>query len=355
MRARSPLVPSLLFVCLALGASAAPPRYRVLEGHRIRPAFGMNDSGTVAGGDVDLNANRMYPAIGTLQDLRRLPALMSNGEGRAIAVNDRLEVVGNAMTPALPPFTGGLVSHAYYWSEQTGPVDLTPNNVGASFAWAINDAGWIAGELMEGDNSGPFLWRVGAGGVVEERRIGRPERTSNTTYDINERGLVAGTHFNYGWVYDLNTDLIEPLPMSERGGAYGLNDRNEVVGFFRDPAFVRRTALWRRVGGTWTLIDLGALPDPNRSCGAIEINNAGLIIGDCIGPSGVSDVAFITDGGPLVPVQDLLVESDAARWSVVGVYDIDQQGRILAAARLDGAPAVAVILEPVERRRPARR
>ena len=343
----------LLALLLPLTASAEPPRYRVISGYAVRPAYGMNHFATLAGSEIDQATSRVYPAIGTPSVFRRLPALMAGGEGRAVAINDRGEVAGHAMTPAPPPFETGLVAHAWYWSEATGPIDLTPDISGASFARAINNSGMIVGDRMEGPNSGPFIWRVGAGGVVEERRIGSPDITSNDTYDVNELGVVVGTQFNHGWVYDAERGLLEILPESGRGGAYGINDRNEIVGYVRDPEFVPRAALWRRVDGQWRLFDLGALPDPNRSCAAIEINNAGTVIGECIGPSGVPSRYFVHAGSELTPIERLVADP---RWSVVGLYDINEAGQILAAARFEGAPAVAVVLDPIARRpRPVRR
>jgi hypothetical protein len=248
-----------------------------------------------------------------------------------------------------------LVAHAYFWSETTGPIDLTPAITGASFAHAMSNAGVVVGYRMEGETSGPFYWKVAPDGSVDERRIGEPGVTSNSANDVNERGLIVGTHFYHTWVYDTTTEVLETLPMSFRAGANGLNDRNEVVGYYRDENFGRRVALWRRLAGVWTLEDLGVLPDPHASCEALDINNARTVIGECIGPSGVANMPFIWQAGSLRPIDELLVDTDIEQWRIVAVYDINNSGRILAAGRRAGLPAQVVILDPIARRRPARR
>jgi len=335
-----------------LSPESEAAQYRVIEGPELY-AFGMNGRAELAGFRVD---DRQYsiPAIGKADGVFPLPALMAGGEGRAFAINDSRAVAGYAMTPTPPPF-GGLVAHAYFWSETTGPIDLTPATAGSSFAHAISNEGVVVGYRSEGDKSGPFYWRVASDGSVHEQRIGEPDGTWNVANDVNERGLITGTHFYHTWVYDMTTELLEILPMSYRGGAYGLNDRNEVVGYYRDPNFVSRAALWRNISGVWTLEDLGVLPDPHGSCQAMDINNAGTVIGECIGPRGVANMPFIWEVGSIRPIDELLIDADAERWRITAVYDINESGKILAAGRRDDSPAQVVILDPIVRRRPVRR
>ncbi len=352
-RHRSYVATATLLASVLVVPCAAATQYRVIEGPALDAAFGMNNAAELAGVQVD-SRRFVIPAIGKPSGIVPLPALMPGGEGRAVAINDGEQVAGFAMTPAPPQF-GGLVAHAWYWSEATGPIDLTPNITGASFATAISNHGIVVGQRMEGETSGPFFWRVAADGSVEENRIGKPDITTNDATDVNENGLIAGTQFYHSWVYDTATRELVELPNSFRGAANGLNDRNEVVGYYRDEFFQRRTALWREVEGTWTLYDLGVLPDPHASCEAWEINNARTVIGECIGAVGVSDMPFVWQSGKIRRIDEVIVSADAEVWRIVALYDINESGKILAAGRKNGGPAQVVILDPVLRRRPARK
>lgn len=343
-----------LGVALALSAvtASAQTRYRVVELQHLNATYGMNAQRDVAGLTYDAIGNT-FPAVVKDGSLIPLPGLQSRGFGRALALNDRGEVVGDAMTP-LPAPHPGAVSHAFYWSAATGTIDLTPGSQGASWAYAINNRGEIAGELMQGENSGPFVWRVKADGTVEAERIGVAESTSNAAYDINDNGVVAGSHWDYAWVYDSTSDRLEPLPHGTRSVAYGINERGDVVG--RVPSVGKSAALWEKTASGYELHAIGFLPEPYLNCYGQELNDSWTVIGECVAPRGVPNTAFIWQQGRMYKADELLVERDAAEYEIRALWDITEDGVMLGTAirRSDGK-AARVMLLPEGRRRPVKR
>lgn len=337
---------TLAFCVLLPLIARAETRYRVVELPIPHRGWGLNAHGDVAGVQFSPSGDGS-PVLVESHVLIPVPPLMPNGNGRALAVNDRGEVVGDAMTPLSAPFQG-LVAHAYIWTRTGDSIDLTKGSSGASFAYAINNHGEVVGYEMKGDESGVYIWRIRPDGSVEAELIGEQRSLSNTAWDVNDAGLVVGASFDNAWAYDSRTKQLENLPFGARGQAIGVNERGDVVGQSRELGYA--AAMWQKVDGKWEVTSFGGLPGVHGNCVAIEINNAGTIVGECVGPQGVPSRGFIVAGGALRAADDLLVAADTGVWEIRGIWDINESGTILGQGLRNGR-SYPVLLEPVVQRR----
>lgn len=340
-----PLSSLLIAISLLAPAAHAATRYRVVPVDSLHALYGINNLGDLTGVRYSNNDPRAF--VVRNGNATQIPGLANPGTARALAVNDRGEVVGDAMAPLPAPLTGS-TARPFLWSAERGTIELTPRSTkGGGFAYALNNLGEAVGYQTDGaDNSGAFRWKVREDGSVESHRIG-PDGSYGTAWDINDRGFIVGTRFDSAWVYDPVTDEVTDLPLGRRGGAYGINENNEIVGLSSE--YDRHAVLWRKEDGAWTVYDLGKLPPPYGSCTAIDLNTAGQGIGECTGGPGVPTTAFVFDRGPLVRASEMLVPADYGQWEISGVFDINERGTIIGTAvRAGETRGVRVLLEPVE-------
>jgi uncharacterized membrane protein len=183
-----------------------------LSDHNVDQAIGTNGNGTIVGSATGAESNWL-PARWTLSesgwDVVQLPLLPGATYGQAFDVNvDRVAVGFNGQTNSTS------CSRGTVWAGDTPPTAL-PDLAGrtCSIAWAVNDAGQIAGQARDsrGRNQ-PVLWTWKPGGG----------------YSVLALGLLKGTFSGEG------RGLNEPLP--DGSGALVL----EVVG-----AIGNRAALWK--------------------------------------------------------------------------------------------------------------
>jgi uncharacterized membrane protein len=309
-------------------------------------AFGLNSRNEVAG-IAETAQGGLLAFLYRGSKLEALPGLLPGYDhGRADGVNRNAEVVGNTAVRAQPPFTG-VEWHAFYWSEETGSIDLTAGEGGPSWALAITDSGVIVG----GDYRGPALWRVNRDRTVSMERIGDSAKTAN---DINERGLVAGYDPFQGaaWIYDSVTRDSEFLP-GRFSYAYGVNDRDQVVGHLLEgstPPFspaVRWDKVTQNGRTAWRITELPMLPEPYNACFAKAINNSGLIVGECVAQGVVfPGSAFAYIDGVTLPLTDLLNGEDAALWTLHAAFQVNDAGAIVGIGERNGA-ARGFLMQPV--------
>jgi probable HAF family extracellular repeat protein len=126
---------------------------------------------------------------------------------------------------------------------------------------------------------------------------GTSAQAVNTAGDVvglslDENGDVHGFYWHAGVMEDLGV-----LPGGGQGsesGAYGINDSNVVVGYSRLPGGQDRAVRWTKVGGVWTIEDLGTLGGSYAH--AYQVNAAGKIVGSSQVANGHYH-AFIWDNG----------------------------------------------------------
>lgn len=107
----------------------------------------LNDAGQVVGVDYASGGNRGY-IWDRKNGLRAIDGLTSGGAGLPSSINDHGEVVGSSS------------SHAIFWSEATGTVDLgdLPGGTDNSFASDINNHRQIVGYAHGQGNVAAVIW-----------------------------------------------------------------------------------------------------------------------------------------------------------------------------------------------------
>jgi probable HAF family extracellular repeat protein len=175
---------------------------------------------------------------------------------------------------------------ATFWSHGT----LQPTNLGAlpggnySSAFAINDAGEVAGASNIAHAIVPFIWTL-TGGLQRVPLLAGDN--CGEGFGINRYGHVAGYSSGpngaraFLWTPAAGSRNLGTLPGGSYSRAYAVNDSDQVVGASASPAG-KRAVLWTSTGN---IRNLGTLPG-DTSSEASAINNIGEVIGYSTGPGG---------------------------------------------------------------------
>jgi uncharacterized membrane protein len=171
------------------------------------------------------------------------------------------------------------------WSSPLAPwipgsFDFPPG------AMAANDFGDLVGSSPDrgaGTSLQPTLWLRGS--FTRVVLDCRPECARGAARDVNERRWIVGTAFRGPellagawallWTPTGGTERIPPLPGHDQAAAFGVNERNQVVGFSWGGSLLPRAFVWTRRDGTQPL---GELPGAGASR-AFGINDRGQIVG----------------------------------------------------------------------------
>lgn len=203
---------------------------------------------------------------GTMVDLGGLGG-PSTFFSEAWGINDRGQIVGASTAD------GGPGTHAVLW-DKGSITDLgTLPGDSLSSAMAINNRGQIVGYSGDGVTSRAFLWEDGT--MIE--LPGQSDRTF--AYDINKRGQIVGTSDGpVLWEDGVLTALERPAGTFD-GGALGINDRGQIVGYLRSSE-----SNTLHVAVLWSDGEVVTLPTPPNTfvpndTFATDINNRGDIIG----------------------------------------------------------------------------
>jgi probable HAF family extracellular repeat protein len=181
------------------------------------------------------------------------------------------------------PIAEGGEFHAFVWANGKMQDLGTINNsspFSSSEAYAINAHGQVTGLTTTGSGlSCGFIWTSGL-----MRPIGTPEPGFSAGYAINNRGFVAGSTYLSGLpqvtpgqpnfhAFIWRGGTIEDLNVGDYSIAYGINDRNQIVGVSGlDEDTPRFPFLWWN--GTFIrLSSFGGIAE------AIAINNRGHVTG----------------------------------------------------------------------------
>ena len=116
--------------------------------------YAMNDAGQVIGADYALGKVHGY-IWDRKSGLREIEGLMSGEPGFPSSINDHGEVVGGSSF-----FNGYYGSHAFFWSEATGTVDLgdLPGGTESSQAMDINNHRQIVGYATGQGSTAAVIW-----------------------------------------------------------------------------------------------------------------------------------------------------------------------------------------------------
>ena len=142
---------------------------------------------------------------------------------------------------------------------------------GAATAAAINDAGTAVGESN------------GAACVFDSGTVNAIALVDGPASDINRAGHIVGGPvaslyaLGSAWFYDGTATILTSPPGSRWSSAAAVNDSDVVVGTVTDTLHVTRPFRWTAATGMVAL----AVPDSATNCYALDINNAGAIVGYC--------------------------------------------------------------------------
>ena len=280
----------------------------------------------------------------------------------AYSLNEAGQVVGQVHT-----------TNAFFW-ENGLMTDLGTMGEDSSAAWDINESGQVVGAagglLVYGDEMPPshaFLWEDG---VMTD--IGGPD---SQAYAINDAGQIAGYAVTGNWAegaavweggvrYNLNS-LLPAGPAMQLTRAYDLNNQGQIVGlgYVNGSAhhflFTDDDGIFANGGGVLT--DLGTLDayEPSR------INNAGQVIaGRYLYSHGtVTHLGFtglgINDAGQVVghnwpralmwengQVTDLTSRIDASSgWVLNSAAAINERGEIVGTGTIGGQYHAFLLVE----------
>jgi probable HAF family extracellular repeat protein len=267
----------------ALFAPGQPPRPIYTDGPGS--AQGINARGEVVGWFMQGDCAQAF----RWRDKENAPetlASLGGGSSRALAINDRSEIVG--WSEAVPG-----ASHAMYWWRDRW-VDLGTWGGQAAQATAINNRGDVVGfrEVLVDGRALPQGVRRLRGQRPKLMPV-PPGYDAVVPTSINERGAITGYVYRGQWIEGTRSVFVLDggqyrVMASERGfltGGLSINNRGDVAGFNydgpRDPRYIAQ--LWLDRGRTpvspQALIDPPADAAPWRLMEAFAINNAGVVVG----------------------------------------------------------------------------
>lgn len=182
--------------------------------------------------------------------------------------------------------------HASLFYDKTSPpthLDLGTLGGNSSYAYSINDAGWMAGAStlsMAGQHATLYTFSHKAPALLDLGTLGG---NRSAAYGINNAGLMAGfgslTNDNiiHAALFQVDGNTVTRTDLGTLGGtsssAQNLNDLGQVVGSSQLTGNKETHATLFSVNdGTVTRTDLGTLGS-GLSSTAYAINNTGLIVG----------------------------------------------------------------------------
>jgi probable HAF family extracellular repeat protein len=153
-----------------------------------------------------------------------------------------------------------------------------------SSAFAINDAGVIAGASNTGVSIVPFILKPK--GALQRIAL-LPGSKCGQAFGINRYAHVVGYSSGLSgaraflWMQSAGIRNLGTLPGGAHSRAHAINDSDEVVGVSGSPTG-DHAVLWTKTG---QIFDLGTLPG-GTSSEAVAINNSGNVVGFSKGPAG---------------------------------------------------------------------
>jgi hypothetical protein len=153
------------------------------------------------------------------------------------SVSDLRQIVGYYTTASNHGFV--YAGPHYAPTDYHATDDPNADAVVGTQAFGINDGGVIVGQYFDGSTFHGFVDRPSQGGRRLFDDIDPPGSTQTAAYGINSAGVIVGAYTSgstfHGFV-DTNgsfTKLDDPLADSGGTFALGINDHNEVVGYYR--------------------------------------------------------------------------------------------------------------------------
>jgi probable HAF family extracellular repeat protein len=254
-----------------------------LPGGSFSIAYAINNNGQVAGASTTTGGTTHATlwASGTATDLGILGGNSGNTSG-AYAINNNGQVAGSTYSPVNGAY------HATLWSSGTITDLNTLGGIGGA-AYAINNNNHVAvaGYTLTGPPNDASRATVWAGSTATS--LGTFSGGGDSyAFAINNAGLVAGSTYTTGNTPHATlwngTTITNLGALSGIGSvAYAINNNNQVVGYASISGGAAHAALWN---GTNPAIDLNSLLGPSASSAgwiltaANGINDKGWIVGN---------------------------------------------------------------------------
>lgn len=302
-------IPIFLLAALATTAPAhADPAYTVRSlgdlGSWVTHPTGLNNAGEAVGYALD---EQRHSYVFLSRD-GVMTAVAPGSEWMQVDIND----AGTIMS------SNGQVTNLYV----NGAVTTLDRYF---HGWAINDRGQVVGDYGRGIASGA-IYTPG-----QPMRLFGDGYYVTTGYAINDSGMVAGTI--HGWragdpedfpTWRPMTYINDVLRMVDSPNGFGIasaiNDSGVAVGFTSAGA-----AMWNPDG---SLINLGALFEPNTPSWATGINNFGEVVGSFTPGNMGRQHGFLYSNGTMYDLDTLL--GPDAEFEIGSAVDINDQHQILA-------------------------
>lgn len=283
--------------------------------------LGLNNNGQIPGvayllAPPDPSHGFLY-SNGRVIDLGVLGKLSSGlGESTARAVNDLGQVTGYSTTT--------IDTHAFRW--QNGHMTDLGAIGSTSYAYGINNLGQVVG------TTGPYihavLWSNGA--IRDIGTIGGAAENS-AAYSINDAGQVVGQSGIRAFIWDNGVmTALGSLSPGRASQAFKINASVQVVGV-ADAGTRQHAFLWER--GHMT--DLGTLSAHYADSQAIDINNAGQVVGESHGDGGQDDRhAFLYINRVMYDLNALIPAGSG--WILESANGINDRGQIVGTGHHNG-------------------
>jgi len=338
----------------ALVVTASETRYRVIDlgtlGSSHSFAAGVNDFGHVVGssGLDDTISPRPFLYDAGIGDL----GSAAGQKGRALAINDRGQIVGDAQTVT----PEGYDAFRAFLFENDVMTDLGTLGGISSQALGINDSGQIVGwsEFVP-PPVGPWVWPANVPidqrqhaffldvGIMHDlHELAGLEGDNSAAIDINDFGQIIGHDGWRGFLYQDGHVVDLGMPGGIRSVPLSINNSGAIVMFVEDESRNANAFLY----DDGEVTELGALGGTQSV--ARDISDLGTIVGQAT-LSEVSTIgtpiwhAFVYEGGLMTDLNTLISENSG--WVLEDAAGINASGQIVGTGSLNGESR-AYLLSP---------
>ncbi len=328
-----------LALLLLSGSRLAADLYTVVElppldGGTFTTAAAMNSSGNIVGTSDDGDGNthavlwRVNTTTGNVTDTLDLGVLAGGNNSAALAVNATGVVVGNSEVLVM----GNITTHAVKWAVDGADMiiatdlgTLDPmNDAASSYARNINSSGIIVGSSTNPNG-------------YEHAFIYNGTMTDLNGLDVNSDGAATGINASgqlAGWgqtilgprAYRLIGNTTTELPtLSLDTFTHTINANGTMVGESDLTLHHTHGVYWTFSGNTGTIHDIGLLDPTDEQSAALDLNDAGVIVGNDDDVDGF-EVGVIFKNGNLTDLNTLIGDS---LWTLGTANAIDSHGLIV--------------------------
>lgn len=337
----------LLALSLSTSSALAGTGYQltdlgVVGGYTQSFSYGLSDDGNFVAGWVQAGSVTRAFRWSSSAGMEILPLDAGMTASRAFGVNDSGVVAGESV---LSPTR----REATLWSPSgvRNGLGTLPNPGNANFssvAFGVNNAGVAAGWSDSADNTRAFRWTLVDGMTNVGTLTGG---TQTRAYSIAANGDIVGWGAtpggDRGFVASPALSSVGALSAdpSSRTRAFGTSNNGWVTGDASDPVAGNVAFLW---SSSTSLVSLGKLPGATSSFGA-DVNSSAAAVGWNEGGTNGEEGFLWTPQDGMLSFNSLVV--GASGWQVQRARAINDLGYVVANAVGADRQVHAVLLTPV--------